>query len=155
GMVGTLGADFREHLMSLLMAMWQEDPGFLTDITLTMTGANARNDLNIAQFQADIGEVMRKYRKASLAEMQIGPILQEMSEIALRHRVPLPASLTLSAKALAQVQLATAELDPELDPFDVAGKFVMRSIFTGVRTALEPKTLVYQSQKLKVRIIRL
>ena len=71
---------------------------------------------------------MAKYRTAALAEMQIGPILQEMSEIALYHGVPLPASLTLAAKALAQVQLATANLDPELDPFEVAGKFLMRWI---------------------------
>lgn len=69
---------------------------------------------------------MAKYRKAVLAEMQIGPLLQEMSTIAFRHGVPLPASMTLAAKALAQVQLATAHLDPKLDPYDVAGKFLMR-----------------------------
>ena len=44
-----------------------------------------------------------------------------MTEIALRHDVALPASLTLTAKALAQMQLAAATLDPDIDPFDVAG----------------------------------
>jgi ubiquinone biosynthesis protein len=128
GMVGAVGADFRKHLMLLLMALWQEDAGFLTDVTLMMTGATDRSDLDVFRFQAEIGEVMAKYRIAALAEMQIGPILQEMSEIALRYGVPLPASLTLTTKALAQVQLATAELDPKLDPFEVAGKFLMRWI---------------------------
>lgn len=154
GMVGAVGADFREHLMLLLMALWQEDAGFLTDVTLMMTGAIDRSDLDVSRFQAEIGEVMAKYRTAALAEMQIGPILQEMSEIALYHGVPLPASLTLAAKALAQVQLATANLDPELDPFEVAGKFLMRWIVKSMRTTLDPKTLVYRSQKLKVRTIR-
>jgi predicted unusual protein kinase regulating ubiquinone biosynthesis (AarF/ABC1/UbiB family) len=136
------------------MALWQEDAGFLTDVTLMMTGAIDRSDLDVSQFQAEIGEVMAKYRTAALAEMQIGPILQEMSEIALRHGVPLPASLTLAAKALAQVQLATADLDPEIDPFEVAGKFLMRWIVKRMSTTLDPKTLVYQSQKLKVRAMR-
>ena len=122
GMVGTLGPEFREHLVLLLMAMWQEDAGFLTEVILIMTGASDRTDLDASRFEADIGDLLARYRKAALAEMQIGKVLQEMTEIALRHRVPLPASLTLSAKALAQVQLATAELDPKLDPFEVAGK---------------------------------
>jgi ubiquinone biosynthesis protein len=77
-----------------------------------------------------------------------------MSEIALRHKLPLPASLTLSAKALAQVQLATADLDPELDPFEVAGKFLMRSTLKSVGSALDPKTIAYHSQKIKVRASR-
>jgi ubiquinone biosynthesis protein len=154
GMVGVVGAEFREHLLLLLMALWQEDPGFLTDVTLMMTGAIDRSDLDVPRFQAEIGEVMAKYRAVALAEMQIGPILQEISEIALRHGVPLPASLTLATKALAQVQLATANLDPEIDPFEVAGKFLMRWTVKRMRTALDPKTLVYQTQKLKVRATR-
>ncbi len=154
GMVGTIEAGFREYMMLLLMAMWREDAGFLTDVTVMMTSATGRSDLDVSRLQTEIGEVMAKYRTAALAEMQIGPILQEMSEIALCHRLPLPASLTLSAKALAQVQLATAELDPELDPFEVAGKFLMRSTMKSMRTALDPKTLAYQSQKIKLRAAR-
>ena len=56
GMVGTLGPEFREYLMLLLMAMWQEDAAFLTEVTLMMTGANDRSDLDAARFQADIGD---------------------------------------------------------------------------------------------------
>jgi predicted unusual protein kinase regulating ubiquinone biosynthesis (AarF/ABC1/UbiB family) len=154
GMVGAVGDDLREHLLLMLMALWQEDAGFLTDVTLMMTSAGNSSDLDVARFQREIGEVMAKYRTASLAEMQIGPLLQEMSAVSLRHGVPLPASLTLAVKALAQVQLATAELDPALDPYDVAGKYLMRLTVKRMGTALNPKTLVYQSQKLKVRALR-
>jgi predicted unusual protein kinase regulating ubiquinone biosynthesis (AarF/ABC1/UbiB family)/nucleotide-binding universal stress UspA family protein len=154
GMVGAIGADLREHLLLLLMALWQEDAAFLTDVTLMMTGAVNRRDLDVQKFQSEVGDVMAKFRSADLSEMQIGPILQEMSVVSLRHGVPLPASLTLAIKALAQVQLATAELDPTLDPFDVAGKFLMRSVVKRMGSALNPKTLVYQSLKFKVRATR-
>jgi len=154
GMVGAIGADFREHLMLLLMALWQEDAAFLTDVTLMMTGAVNRRDLDVPKFQSEVGEVMAKFRTADLSQLQIGPILQEMSAVSLRYGVPLPASLTLATKALAQVQLATAELDPTLDPFDVAGKFLMRSVVKRMGSALNPKTLVYQSLKFKVRAMR-
>jgi ubiquinone biosynthesis protein len=154
GMVGEVGAEIREHLMLLLMAFWQEDVGFLTDVTLMLTGAIDRADLDATAFQEELGSLMAKYRSVSLADMQLGPILQEMSEIALRHQVPLPASLTLTGKALAQVQLATADLDPEMDPFDIAGKFLMRQVLHGMGAKIDPKTIFYQAQKLRVRLLR-
>jgi len=154
GMVGAIDANVREHLLLLLMALWKEDVAFLSDVTLMMTGAIDRSDLDVPRFQSEIGDVMAKYRKAVLAEMQIGPLLQEMSAIAFRHGVPMPASLTLAAKALAQVQLATANLDPTLDPYDVAGKFLTRVMIKRMGTALDPKALVYQLQKFKVRAER-
>ncbi len=154
GMVGALDADVREHLLLLLMALWREDVDFLSDVTLMMTGSLDRSDLDVPRFKREIGEVMAKYRKAALADMQIGPLLQEMSAIGFRHGVPLPASLTLAAKALAQVQLATADLDPKLDPYEVAGKFLMRVTLKRMGASLDPKTLMYQSQKLKVRAER-
>ncbi len=46
-----------------------------------------------------------------------------MTEIAIRHEVPLPASLTLTAKAMTQMQETAAELDPDLDPFGWQGPF--------------------------------
>lgn len=154
GMVGAIDAGLREHLLLMLMALWKEDGVFLSDVTLMMTGSIDRSDLDVPRFQSEIGEVMAKYRKAALAEMQIGPLLQEMSTIAFRHGVPLPASLTLAAKALAQVQLATANLDPKLNPYDVAGKFLMRVMIKRMGSALDPKALAYQLQKFKVRAER-
>ncbi|MBH0193446.1 MAG: AarF/ABC1/UbiB kinase family protein, partial [Nitrospira sp.] len=154
GMVGAVDAKVREHLLLLLMALWKEDTVFLSDVVLMMAGSLDRSDLDVPHFQSDIGEMISKYRKAALGDMQIGPILQEMSAIGIRHGVPLPASLTLAAKALAQIQLATAQLDPKLDPYDVAGKFLMRSMLKRLSAALDPRALVYQSQKLKVRAER-
>jgi predicted unusual protein kinase regulating ubiquinone biosynthesis (AarF/ABC1/UbiB family) len=153
-MVGEVGAEMREQMMLLLMAFWQEDVGFLTDVSLMLSGAIDRSDLDVDAFSEEIGALMAKYRAASLKDIQLGPVLQEMTEISLRHGVPLPASLTLTSKALAQMQLAAAQLDPELDPFDVAGKFLMRNVLRGMGWKLDPKTLFYQAQKLKVRVLR-
>jgi predicted unusual protein kinase regulating ubiquinone biosynthesis (AarF/ABC1/UbiB family)/nucleotide-binding universal stress UspA family protein len=154
GMIGEVGPEMRENLMLLLMAFWQEDVGFLTDVSLMLSGAIDRSDLDVDAFSAEIGELMAKYRTASLSDIQLGPILQEMTEISLRHGVPLPSSLALTGKALAQMQLATAQLDPELDPFDVAGKFLMRNVFKQMGGKTDPKVIFYQAQKFKVRALR-
>src|SRR3990172_1906078 len=91
---------------------------------------------------------------AWLKDIQLGPVLQEMTEIALRHNVALPASMTLTAKALAQMQLAAATLDPDIDPFDVAGKFLMRTMIRGMGAKLDPTSLFYQTQRFKVRFAK-
>ena len=140
--------------MLLLMAFWQNDVGFLTDVTLMMAGAIDRSDLDVDAFQGEISQLMGKYQGASIQEIQLGPVLQEMTEISLRYGVPLPASLTLTAKALAQMQLAAAQLDPTVDPFDVAGKFMMRSLLMGMGAKIDPKALFYQVQRLRVRGMR-
>jgi ubiquinone biosynthesis protein len=155
GMIGEVGAELREHMMLLLMAFWQEDVGFLTDVTLMMTGSIDRNDLDLEKFQEELGSLMAINRGASLKDIQLGPVMQQMTEIALRHQVPMPASLTLTAKALAQMQLAAAELDPDIDPFAVAGKFLMRNVVRGMGAKLDPTSLFYQTQRFKVRFMKM
>ena len=139
GMVGEVTPQMREQMMLLLMAFWQEDAGFLTDVTLMLTGAIDRSDLDVDAFSEDVGALMAKNRGASLQDINLGPILQEMTEIGVRHGVPLPASLTLMGKAMAQMQLATAQLDPELDPFEVAGRYAMRNVRGGDRRPARPE----------------
>jgi predicted unusual protein kinase regulating ubiquinone biosynthesis (AarF/ABC1/UbiB family)/nucleotide-binding universal stress UspA family protein len=155
GMVGELGPKMREELMLLLMAFWQEDVDFLMDVSLSLSGVTDKPGLDVNGLRDDLGEVMARYRNVPLSEIQLGPILQEITEISIRHDVPLPASLALTGKAMAQMQLATAELDPTLDPFEVAGSYLMRSLMGRVRDRLDPKKVFYEGQKLKVRLTRL
>ena len=66
GMVGEVSAEMREQMMLLLMAFWQEDVGFLTDISLMLSGAIDRSDLDVDAFGEEIGALMAKNRTASL-----------------------------------------------------------------------------------------
>src|SRR6266545_2894899 len=155
GMVGELGPEIRELLVLMLMAFWQEDASFLSDVVLMIAGSDQRPDIDLALWQQELGSLMAKYRHVSLKEIELGPILQEITEIAIRHDVALPASLALTGKALAQMQLATATLDPTLDPFAVAGSFLTKGLMERVKDRLDPKTLFYEGQKLRLRAVRL
>jgi predicted unusual protein kinase regulating ubiquinone biosynthesis (AarF/ABC1/UbiB family)/nucleotide-binding universal stress UspA family protein len=155
GMVGEVGADVRELMALLLMAFWQKDAGFLSDVILMLSGTAARSEPDIEGFRREIHALMAKYRSVEIKSIQLGPVLQEMIEVSFRHGVPLPASLTLTAKALAQMQLVASQLDPDIDPFEVAGSFLMRTLAGRVLGKSDPKALFYQSQKLQVRALRL
>ncbi len=155
GMVGELGPEVRELLVLLLMSFWQEDVVFLSDVVLMIAGEDQRPDIDVEAFQRELGELLAKYRHLSLKEIQLGPIRQEITEIAIRYDVQLPASLALTGKALAQMQLATAQLDPTLDPFSVAGEFLTKGLVGRMRDRLDPKKLFYEGQKARVRLVRL
>jgi ubiquinone biosynthesis protein len=154
GMVGEVGPELRETLLLLLMAFWQEDVAFVADAVLLLAGEEQRPDLDIGAFEAELGELLAHYRHASLQEIQLGPVLQGITGIAAQHGVRLPASLALTGKALAQMQLAAAELDPSLDPFSVAGRFFVRLLAERVRAAANPQRVFYEARKFQVRTTR-
>ena len=155
GMVGEVPPETRELVLLLLMAFWQEDAGFLTEVVLQLGGDDQRPDIDLAGLREELGALLGTYRHASLAELELGPILQSITETASRHGVRLPASLALTGKALAQMQSAATELDPTLDPFAAVGSFVLRDLLTRLRGAADPKRMFYEGQKLRVRAIRL
>jgi ubiquinone biosynthesis protein len=155
GMVGEVSPEIRENLLLLLLAFSQGDVAFLADVTLMLAGEDQRGDIDVEALKEDLGRLMSRYRDVSLREIQLGPILQEVTEISIRHDVRLPASLTLTGKALAQMQLATAELDPTLDPFAVAGKFVLKRLTGQIRSRTNPGKMFYEVQKFRVRLGRL
>ncbi len=154
GMAGELGPTLREMLLLLLLAFWQEDAEFLAEVMLAI--AEERSPaLDLTAFQDDMRGLISRFRQLSLKELRLGPLLQQMTQISIRHGVRLPAALALAGKAFGQMQLATAELDPELDPFAVAGSFLFRRVLGGVRGWAKPEGLFYQAEKLKVRAVRL
>ena len=150
GMVGEVTPDVRERVLLLLLAFWQEDVPFLAEILLLLD-PGLPEKLDLDAFRDEIGDLLAQYRHKTLSEIQLGPIMQGLTEIASRHGVRLPASLALVGKALAQMQLTAGELDPKLDPFSVVGGFVAKNLLTRVRTEADPKRLFYQVRKVEVR----
>ncbi|HEY8217218.1 MAG TPA: universal stress protein, partial [Acidimicrobiia bacterium] len=114
-----------------------------------------RPDVDIEGLQIEIGSLVSRYRHLPLNELQLGPMLQDVTTIAIRYEVPLPASLILTGKALAQIQHATAELDPDVDVFAVAGRYLARSTFDKMRVLARPQELLYEGQKMRTRVSKL
>jgi len=155
GMVGEVGPELRDGLVMMMLAFWQEDQDFLAETLWMLAGEEPRPDLDVVKFRDDLGHVMARYRHVPLQELQMGPMLQDVTTLAIRYDVPLPATLVLTAKALAQIQHATAELDPEIDPFAVAGSYFAKSALERLRGSFKPQHMLYESQKIRVRLTRL
>jgi predicted unusual protein kinase regulating ubiquinone biosynthesis (AarF/ABC1/UbiB family)/nucleotide-binding universal stress UspA family protein len=154
GMTAEVEPKLRESLLLLLLAFWQEDTPFLSEVLLDIAGTRPQAGFDAPAFQADLEELVGTYRHVSLRELRLGPLLQELTEICVRHQVRLSASVALVAKAFGQMQLTAGELDPSLDPFTVAGSFFVRRLIGQARAAASPRRLFYEAEKLRVRATR-
>jgi predicted unusual protein kinase regulating ubiquinone biosynthesis (AarF/ABC1/UbiB family) len=154
GMVGEIPPETRELLVLLLMAFWREDTSFLADVMLMLAGEEQRGDVDVEAIERELAALVGGVQGQSLQEIQLGPLLQGMTEIAARNDIRLPASLALTGKALAQMQLAAGELDPSLDPLSVAGGYLLRDLTRKARGIFDPKRLLYDAQKVRARVVR-
>jgi predicted unusual protein kinase regulating ubiquinone biosynthesis (AarF/ABC1/UbiB family) len=154
GMVGEIEDEVRELILLLVLAFWREDAAFLTDLILLLAG-DTPFELDLDALRAEFADFVGRFRHGTLKELQLGPMLEGLAQIASRHGIRLPASLALTGKAFAQMQLATAELDPTLDPFAVVGRFLLRGASERLREHADPQRLLYDAQKLGLRLTRL
>jgi predicted unusual protein kinase regulating ubiquinone biosynthesis (AarF/ABC1/UbiB family) len=152
GMVGLLEEQPRELMLLLLLAFWREDAEFLTNVVLML--GEAPPDLDFDALRAAFAGYIDRHRVTSFGDIQLGPMLDDLIELAARYGIRLPASMALTGKAFSQMQLAVAELDPELDPFSAVGGFMFRGLRERLRGALDPQRYVYESEKLKLRATR-
>jgi ubiquinone biosynthesis protein len=155
GMVGELDAHTREQMLLLVTAFWQGDDRFVAEVVLSLSGQDQWPEVDLPAFEAEISHLFSGVRGHSLREIELGPVLQAITQIAARHDVRLPASLALTGKALAQMQLAASTLDPDLDPFSVVGTFFLKMTADRVRTRASPTRVFYDAQKAGVRVSRL
>jgi ubiquinone biosynthesis protein len=145
----------RELLLLLVLAFAQEDAEFLAEIVQLLAGGDTPVDpAGLAAFQADLAQLIARYRSLSIKQIQLGPLFQEITQIAVRHRVRVPPSLTLAGKAFSQMQQAAAELNPNLDPFGVAQAFLMRRALRQMAGSLNPRRIFYEVEKIRHRIGR-
>ena len=72
GMVGELSPEMRGQLLLLLLAFWQEDVPFLTEVVLIMAGPEAE-DADAAGLEVDLTHLLQRYRHTSLGEISLGP----------------------------------------------------------------------------------
>jgi predicted unusual protein kinase regulating ubiquinone biosynthesis (AarF/ABC1/UbiB family) len=155
GMVGELEPEVRELLLLLVLAFAQQDAAFLAETVQLLAGSSGSADPeDVAAFQADLAALIARYRSLSIKEIQLGPLFQEITQIAIKHHVRVPPSLALAGKAFSQMQLAAAELNPNLDPFGVAQAFIMRRAIKQLAGGMQPQRVFYEVEKARHRVSR-
>lgn len=112
GMVGRLTEQRRDQVLHLLLGLVRQQPGDVADVLLDWAGHSAADADALLQ---DIDAFVDQYRGAPLRELHLGTMLEEVAAILRRHRLALPADLSLLIKAFISLEGMGRELDPDFE----------------------------------------
>jgi ubiquinone biosynthesis protein len=110
GMVGRLSTRRREELLNLLLALVERRPDGVAEVLLDWTGD--AHGVDEETLQDEIEAFVDRYHGASLAQVDLGQMLVEVTNVLRAHRLALPADLALLIKALVTLEGVGRALDP-------------------------------------------
>jgi ubiquinone biosynthesis protein len=113
GMIGRLGTQDRQHLIDLLAATVEKDSERLVD-TLT-TVSRASEDTDHRALERDVLELLDIHMAASVAEIRIGELMLDLTDLIRKYRLRVPPDLFMMIKALVTAEASVRLIHPELD----------------------------------------
>jgi ubiquinone biosynthesis protein len=135
GMVGRLTTRRREELLRLLLGLVERRPQAVADVLLDWTGN--LHGVQLATLEDEIEAFVDRYHGTPLADLNLGQMLVEVTDVLRAHRLALPADLALLIKAFVSLEGMGRALDPG---FHMAGEALplLRKV---MRARYEPRAL--------------
>ncbi len=122
GMMGSLDEELMEAAGNLLAGIVKKDVNKI--IRVISDVGIMENELDIRGLKLDLTDFIDRYYQIPLSQLDMGQIINELIEIVRKHRIRLPADLTLMAKAMVTEEGVGRSLDPEFDMITMAKPYV-------------------------------
>jgi ubiquinone biosynthesis protein len=113
GMVGQLSPRIQERLLELLIGAAEGRPDEATDVIIEL--GERRDGFNEPGLRRDVAELVSRYQRATLNDVQVGRLLLEVNRAAAGHGVKAPPELTMLGKTLLNLDQVVRALAPRLD----------------------------------------
>jgi ubiquinone biosynthesis protein len=110
GMVGRIDESLREDIEDFLLAMVEQDSQQLGAVVMRV-GATPPG-LDEAALGLDLADFVAHYAHQSAERFELACALREMFELVRRHRIVLPAAMTMLLKVLVMLEGAGRRLSP-------------------------------------------
>ena len=113
GMVGHVSARMQDRLLELLLAAADGRADETADVVLEV--GERLDTFDEPALRRNVAELLAKYRRAVVAELQIGRVLLEVAQMSSSHGVHVPSELTMIGKTLLNLDQVGRALAPKLD----------------------------------------
>jgi ubiquinone biosynthesis protein len=117
GMVGRIDDALREDIEELLLAIVDQDSQRVGAIVMRV-GATPPG-LDEASLNVDLADFVAQYGHQPVERFELADALREMTEVVRRHRIVLPASMTMLLKVLVMLEGAGRRLTPSFSLVEV------------------------------------
>ena len=116
GMVARIGPTMQDHLLKLLLAIADGQSDRAAEVAAKM--GEPRSSFDPLQFHRRIAELVAQQQNATVAQMQIGRVVLEVTRISAETGLRVPSELTMLGKTLLNLDLVGRTLHPDFDPND-------------------------------------
>lgn len=123
GLVGELTKRDRAHLTQLYVSAIALDADSIVDELIRMGVVHSGTDRS--RLRRDLERLLGKYTGATLKDINIQEIIEEITALCSRHRLSIPSNLWLLGKSLAMIQGLGLQLDPDFDIFAVSEQYMV------------------------------
>lgn len=139
GMVGRIDERLREDIESMLMSIVNRDVLMLTSIIKRVGTTPA--ELDESALAIDVADFVGNYATQSLSHFNVGAALNEIIEIVRRHRIFLPAQVSLLIKTLVTLEGTGRMLHPDFSLLEIMQPFHRQMILRRLSPARQMRKL--------------
>jgi predicted unusual protein kinase regulating ubiquinone biosynthesis (AarF/ABC1/UbiB family) len=113
GLVGHLSSRVQERLLELLLSVSEGKADEAADVLIDLS--EPKSDFDEPAFRQEMADVIFRYRRSSLEDLQVGRLLFDINQSAAVHRMKTPPDLTMLAKTLLNLDAVARAIAPKLD----------------------------------------
>ncbi len=149
GMVGQLTRRRRTQLLRLLLGLVQRDPAAVSGVLIDWT--DHAHDIDIEQLDAEIEAFVDRYHGAPLAQLDLGQMFIDVTQLLRTHQLALPSDLALLVKAFITLEGMGRGLDPQFRMAEEALPLLRRAL----RERYQPRVLARRGKQALQRALAL
>ncbi len=153
GMVAHIGPSMQDHLLKLLLAIADGQSDRAAEIAAKM--GTPRGEFDEMQFHRRIADLIAQQQNATIAQMQVGRVVLEVTQISADCGLSVPSELTMLGKTLLNLDLVGRTLDPNFDPNDSIRRNGAAILQQRTRQSFSPSNLFAAMLEAKELIERL
>jgi len=112
-MMGSLPLRERESLARLAYSISIGDEKMMARSLLGLT--EHEGAINIGSLESDMAEIVQQYLYLPSGQVRLGPLLSDMLQLLMRHKIRFHPRLVWLFKAIATAEAATHRLNVDLD----------------------------------------
>jgi ubiquinone biosynthesis protein len=124
GMMGVLSTTQLNQLADILASVVSNDPAMV--VYAFLKAQALPEDANLTAIEADINEMITRYHKIPLAQIDMGTITDEFFDIVRRHKIRVQSEFMTFMKALVTYEEVARKLDPNYDFIKSAEPYVRK-----------------------------
>ena len=146
GMTGRLNAKTRSVLKQMIFAVAKQDSPALADGLLRFAGTEA-DAADYPALLADLDTIVAEYGTVDLKELDLAAFVTALTQLAQRHGIEVPSTVTTVARALVTLEGLLDEFIPDVNMIEIISEHIATSKSLDRAAADEAKSLTIEAHE--------